>query len=449
MNDMIQNLENQLISFQADQREVALQELLGYVARGEIHLAPPNHNLNMHCHTFFSYNAYGHSPTSLVWLAKKMGWELIGIVDFDVLDGVEEFLNAGDFASVRTTTGIESRVYLPEFSTREINSPGEPGVAYHMGIGFSSGNVPDSVQHIAQDFRSRIAHRNQMVITRVNAFLDPIIIDYTQDVLPLSPAGTPTERHIVLAYVRATVQQCSDLVSFWSAKLFIAADQVESLLIDQAKFQNLVRTKLMKHGGPGYIQPTHETFPSIDSLNQLITACGALPAFAWLDGTSQGEQDIEELAELMISKGAVAINIIPDRNWNIADPELRTKKVSYLKEIITLAQQMDLPMNVGTEMNSPGNKLVDEFSTIELAPFHPLFLDGAYFVYGHTILQRAARLGYQSSWSNANFTSRRERNTFYTQVGKMVSPGIQSLPMIQALTGDLSPRQILQALSKL
>ncbi len=26
---------------------------------------------NMHCHTFFSFNAYGHSPTSLAWLGRQ------------------------------------------------------------------------------------------------------------------------------------------------------------------------------------------------------------------------------------------------------------------------------------------------------------------------------------------------------------------------------------------
>ena len=49
---------------------------------------------NMHCHTFFSFNAYGYSPTSLAWLARQRGYKLMGIVDFDVLDGVDEFLDA-------------------------------------------------------------------------------------------------------------------------------------------------------------------------------------------------------------------------------------------------------------------------------------------------------------------------------------------------------------------
>ena len=39
--------------------------------------------------------------------------------------------------------GIETRVFLPEYAALEINSPGEPGVSYHMGIGFTASQVPE------------------------------------------------------------------------------------------------------------------------------------------------------------------------------------------------------------------------------------------------------------------------------------------------------------------
>jgi len=50
--------------------------------------------LNLHAHTVYSYNAYGYSPTGLAWLARKEGWYALGTVDFDVLDGVDETLEA-------------------------------------------------------------------------------------------------------------------------------------------------------------------------------------------------------------------------------------------------------------------------------------------------------------------------------------------------------------------
>ena len=76
-------MEAELNSFDAATRRQALDKLL------------PNYSsFNMHCHSFFSYNGYGYSPSYLVMLAKKLNWRAVGMVDFDVLDGVDEFLTA-------------------------------------------------------------------------------------------------------------------------------------------------------------------------------------------------------------------------------------------------------------------------------------------------------------------------------------------------------------------
>ncbi|MEJ2266680.1 MAG: hypothetical protein P8X95_24815, partial [Anaerolineales bacterium] len=194
-------LESELKHFDPRVRAETLAKLAELAHSGAIPDIPESRAANMHCHTFFSFNAYGHSPSSLAWLAKRRGIKLMGIVDFDVLDGVDEFLDACDLLGLRGSAGIETRVFIPEFATREINSPGEPGISYHMGIGFASGRVPESVAHLLAGFRRRAVGRNQSVVERVNAYLSPVTIDYERDVIPLTPAGTATERHIVQAYV--------------------------------------------------------------------------------------------------------------------------------------------------------------------------------------------------------------------------------------------------------
>jgi len=455
-------LETKLNDFDPVVRAQALAELVALAQRGAVSppFIPPNIGgerggadvANMHCHTFFSFNAYGHSPTSLAWLAKWRGFKLMGIVDFDVLDGVDEFLDACELVGVRGSAGIETRLFLPEFATREINSPGEPGVLYHMGIGFTTSRVPETVANILADLRQRAARRNRVVVERVNAYLDPVAIDYERDVLPLTPAGTATERHIVVAYIRAAERIVPNVVEFWADKLNVEPGRVATLMDDAPQLQDLVRAKLMKRGGIGYVQPGPDTFPTVDEFHKLIVACGALPCAAWLDGTSAGEQAIEELLALLISKGVVALNIVPDRNWNIADPEMRRLKVQNLYHVVRLAQELALPLNVGTEMNSFGQKLVDDFDAPELAPVRQAFLDGAHFIYGHTVLQRALGLGYHSEWAQTHLPSRRERNDFYTKVGYQVSPDRASMARLKqlALSSDPSlskgPAKILSAL---
>ena len=436
------SLEQALNDFDRSRRQAALSALLARYPQA----APPAEVANLHCHTFFSFNAYGYSPAALAWLAREQGIKLLGIVDFDVLDAVDEFLDACDEAEVRGSAGIESRVFLPEFADREINSPGEPGVYYHMGIGFLGGPLSAEAQTILGELREQSAARNRALVRRVNAYLAPLEIGYETDVLPLTPAGNATERHIVVAYIEAARRTQADPAAFWADRLGVDRAAVEKAMADSAGFQNTVRNKLMKKGGPGYVQPGHDTFPPVEKLNALTVACGALPCAAWLDGLSPGEQAIEELLHLLIGKGIVALNIVPDRNWNLPDPAAAQRKQQELYKVVELAQALDLPLNVGTEMNSFGQKLVDDFDAPALAPVRQAFLDGAYFVYGHTALGRGCGLGYQSEWAARNLPARAERNAFYTAVGKLVPPGAEGRQLLAAVQPDMEPEEILAVL---
>jgi hypothetical protein len=254
------------------------------------------------------------------------------------------------------------------------------------------------------------------MVARLNAYLDPVCVDYEGDVLPLTPGGNATERHMLVAYEQAAERVVSEPDTFWSEKLSLPVEKVAALRKDTPAFHNTIRSKLMKRGGVGYVQPDAGMFPDIDSVNAMITACGALPCITWLDGTSQGEQDMQEQIELQISKGAVTLNIVPDRNWNIQDPQQRQVKTANLYQVVELAQSYDLPVNVGTEMNSFGQKLVDDFDVPELAPVRQVFMDGADFIYGHTAMQRHLGLGCGSEWAQNHLPTRRERNAFYQMV---------------------------------
>ena len=440
--DPIAGLETELNDFAPAVRARALAELLSLAERGAITLPPETDVANMHCHTFFSFNAYGYSPTSLAWLARRRGFRLAGIVDFDVLDGADEFLDACEAAGVRGSAGIETRVFVPEYAAREINSPGEPGVCYHMGVGLTSGHVPTSAAGLLGDLRHLAARRNRDVIDRVNPYLAPVTIDYEQDVLPLTPAGNPTERHIVAAYIHAAERLAPNPIAFWADRLGSTPAEMTAIMADSCRFQNLIRAKLMKQGGAGHVRPESGMFPSLEVFHTLIVARGALPCAAWLDGTSPVEQAIEGWLGFLIDKGVVALNIIPDRNWNIADPAIRRLKVRNLHRVVELAREMDLPLNVGTEMNGFGQKLVDGFDVPELALLRQAFLDGAYFVYGHTALQRALGLGYQGEWAQSHLPTRRMRNEFYTRIGRAVPPGKQGVARLRRLDPALSPAEI-------
>ena len=446
------DVRERLKHFDPSVRSRALDELIAAWQAGRVSCEPRRDVANLHCHTFFSYNGYGHSPTSLVWLAKEMGWHAIATVDFDVLDGVEECLEASDRVGVRGATGLETRVYLPEFAGREINSPGEPGACYHIGIGFASRRAAPSAAPILREMQRRAAQRNRDMVARLNAYLDPVAIEYDRDVLPLTPAGNATERHILVAYdlaARVLFSQRRALIDYWAGKLGATPAVVDGFIGDVPFPHDMIRTKLMKRGGVGYVQPGPQTFPPFDDVNRAIIACGAIPLYAWLDGTTEGEAHIGELLALLVNKGVAGINIVPDRNWNVPDPEVQAVKVRELHSVVELARSLDLPVIAGTEMNKPGQRPIDDFDAEPLRPLRDDFLRGADFVYGHTIMQRALGLGYQSQWARAHLPSRRERNAFYIAVGGAVEPGPETLDRVAQLDVSRGPDAILAGLASL
>jgi len=433
-------------------RSRALDQLLAAWRAGSVQCVPPQDVVNLHCHTFFSYNGYGHSPTSLVWLARELGWRAIATVDFDVLDGVEECLQACDRASVRGAAGLETRAYLPEFASLETNSPGEPGVCYHIGIGFVSGRAAPSAVLVLDDMQARAANRNRGVVSRLNAYLDPVSIDYDRDVLPLTPSGNATERHILVAYdaaARRLFPQREALIDYWAGKLRLPLAEVDQILGDAPFPHDAIRSRLMKRGGVGYVQPGPETFPTFDEVNEAIIACGAIPLYGWLDGASEGERRIDQLLDLLIGKGIAGINIVPDRNWNVPDPQQQATKVRELHQVVELARSLDLPVIVGTEMNKPGQRMIDDFDAEPLRPLRADFVLGADFVYGHTVMQRALGLGYQSQWARAHLPSRGQRNAFYVAVGQTVEPGVETLERVARLDPTLDPDAIVARLASL
>jgi hypothetical protein len=437
---LIEELERKLDSFDSDERKQALTALCEKARTGQIDLPQLGTDVNLHCHTFFSYNTYGYSPSKFAWLARKAGLAVAGVVDFDVLDALEEFLAAARLLDLKATAGLETRVYVPEFATRVINSPGEPGISYHMGIGFPKAQLAGEQKQFLLNLRKTAQQRNQDLMGRVNQHLKPLELDYEKDVLVLTPGGNATERHICLAYARKANEIFSDkekLAKFWSEKLGVEIEQ--SALPQGRKLLDAIRAKTMKRGGVGYVAPDKGSFPVMADTNRFLLASGAIPVHTWLDGTSQGEKDIEELLDVAMSTGAAAINVIPDRNYT---PGARNEKTDNLYHVIEVAEKRHLPVVVGTEMNSPGQKFVDDYKTEELSPLVPVFLKSAHIFYAHSVLQRQSGLGYTSQWAKKNFDDVAEKNKFFEKIGSSLLP--KNEDKLCNLNEDITASEILE-----
>jgi hypothetical protein len=418
---MNNDIEKRLNNFDATVRKNALKEVVDHFNTGKLKAAEASKLHNMHCHTIYSYNGYAFSPSYIAYLAKKEGWFAAGIVDFDVLDAVDEFLNACKMLNIRALCGVETRAYLNEFSDKVINSPGEPGIAYHMGIGFTSSKLPspDTINFL-KTMKERAATRTKVLVDKVNSFLKPVILDFEKDAAPLTPKGNVTERHVCEAYENKAIEifpNKTDRAIFWSEKLGINIDEANQLINDSVALQGLIRSKTMKSGGVGYVKAGPESFPPVQEFNDFIIASGGIPTIAWLNGLTPGEQTAEKLVDHHITLGAAALNIIPDRNWNISNIEEKQQKLKELKRIIQICEDRDMPIIVGTEMNAPGLKLVDSFEAIELKDYVDIFVKGAAIMTAHTILEQEGK-GYLSKWAANKFESKSEKNKYFENFGR-------------------------------
>jgi hypothetical protein len=386
-------LVQQLDSFDPVERQQALHALAGLAQP----TAAPGANLNLHFHSFFSYNAEGWSPSRIAWEAHQSGLYAAGLCDFDVLDGLEEFLEAGETLALRSTANLETRVYVKEQAEVDISSPGEPGVTYIMGAGFARPLEPSSAQgRQLQAYREGARSRNLALVERINAHLPVIAVDYNNEVLPLTPAGAATERHIIRAYVNKAAAVCGSpqvTADFWAELLGKPVEEIAGKL-DTPALEEIVRSKLAKRGGLGYVQPSVDTFPAVGDFTAWVRSCRAIPMITWLDGTSGGEADAAGGLELMMSHGCAALNIIPDRNWNLKDPAEQATKVANLAAIVAAADAVGLPINIGTEMNRGGLPFVDDLAGPVLSLHRESFLRGAQIMVGHTLLLRYADLSY-------------------------------------------------------
>ncbi|MCC8179965.1 MAG: hypothetical protein LIP23_03515 [Planctomycetes bacterium] len=426
-------------SFDKAKREEGLA--VAAAAVRDRHIVPPAPTgwVNVHCHTFFSYSSEEYSPTRLTWEALMRGLSVVGSTDFDVLDAMDEMYQAGDQLGIRTTVALETRTFVDSYADKEINSPGEPGVMYNMGVGFvrlpQSG---DAAGKLFASLREQSRSRNVAMVDKVNAVTAPVRVDYEKDVLPLTPSGNATERHICAAYDNVARRQFADaaaLAEFWSRLLGRSRDETAALLADGGAFRNAIRAKLMKKGGPGYAQPDRGAFPPVKDFFTMVAAAKAMPCLAWLDGLTAGEAEPNKLLDDGLDWGIRAVNVIPDRNWNFADPEVKVKKLAGLEAFMQAARKRNLPILAGTEMNSPGQKFVDSFDAPELAPYIKDFQDSAYWLYGHTVLERAASMGVMSDWAGSSLPDWAAANAFYIEIGKKAEPG----PGLASVAGKADP----------
>ncbi|MCC8181278.1 MAG: hypothetical protein LIP23_10280 [Planctomycetes bacterium] len=405
---------------------------------------------NVLARTFFSYSADNYSPSRLTWEAVIRGLSVIGSLDIDNLGALGEMFSAGDALAIRTTVSLETRVYVESYKDQVINCPGEPGVMNAIGAGFAL--VPDpTTQHgsLIASLPDRAHTRNRAIVAAINDTLTPVTVDYDADVLPLTPAGNATPLHIIAAYVlksKTVFEELYDRAVFWADVLGRSPQDAECLLGEPGELETALADKLDL---AERVDPTHagsSLYPGVVEFFRAVKASGAVPCLPLLDSLPSGEA-LDKLLDNALQWGVRAVAILPDFYWNITDLTVKTDRMALLERLVTAARQRNLPILVGSKMDRPKQKFMDALDAPELSAYFRDFTDSAFWLYGHTVMERADRNGITSDWAKRHFgRDYAAANAFYLEVGKKAKPEACSRANIADAGADADPGDVLNSL---
>ncbi len=321
--------------------------------------------INNHIHTTYSFSPY--SPTAAVYAARMEGLCTAGIIDHDSISGAEEFLEAARLVDIPVTIGMEARVSMAgtRLEGRRTNNPDQVGVSYMTIQG-----VPHDQIHVLTDFfkpyQAARHMRNRQMITKINALLPGMALDYDRDVLPLSMAaenGGVTERHLMYALATRLVQQVGKgkamVEKLSSMGLTLSAKQEAQMLDTAYPFYEYDLLGILKSAFVPliFIDATDEC-PKLSDMVKLCADVDAYLCYAYLgdvgdsitgDKKAQKFEDdyLDDVFECLKEEGVKAVTYMPTRNT----PE-------QLARLRSLCDTYGMFQISGEDINSPRQSFI-------------------------------------------------------------------------------------------
>ena len=321
--------------------------------------------INNHIHTTYSFSPY--SPTAAVYAARMEGLCTAGIIDHDSISGAEEFLEAAKLVQMPVTIGMEARISMAgtRLEGRRTNNPDQVGVSY-MTI---QGVPHDKISVLTEFFRPYQAARharNRKMISKINALLPGIALDYDKDVLPLSMAsenGGVTERHLMYALAIKLVQQVGKgqamVEKLASMGLKLSEKQTAQMLDTEYPFYEYDLLGILKSAFVPqiFIDATDEC-PKLPDMVKLCNEIDAFLCYAYLgdvgdsvtgDKKAQKFEDdyLEDVFECLKEEGVKSVTYMPTRNTP-----------AQLERLRSLCDQYGMFQISGEDINSPRQSFI-------------------------------------------------------------------------------------------
>ncbi len=311
------------------------------------------YKVNGHFHTPFSFSAF--SEISQVFeLAKKENVKILGINDFYVTDGYEDFYNLCEKNQCFPLFNIEFIALSKQQQVQDIrvNDPNNPGRTYFSGKGLDFPVSFDTdTQENLKKLRSESQRQVAEMISKLNAHLVDINADFTfsyEEIKNKFAKELVRERHIAKA-LRVKIHKQFDnplqRAAFFE-KLY-SGKKPNADMSDEVAVENEIRANLLKKGGKAFVPEDPKAFLNVKQVCDIILNGGGIPCYpVLLDDKNGNYTDFEANKEKMLNelkaKNVFAVELIPGRN-----------SLEALQDFVHFFYQNNFIVTFGTEHNTP------------------------------------------------------------------------------------------------
>jgi hypothetical protein len=309
--------------------------------------------VNGHFHTPYSFSAFT-GMDQVFEMARQEGLQVLGINDFYVADGYEEFASFALSNRIFPLFNIEFIALNKSFQEQgiRVNDPNNPGRTYFSGKGL---NAPLSLPADAAALLEKVKTESQRQVAQMIEKLNVWLASLGSDIV-LSYEGVRTayarqlvrERHIAKALRIAIFERYTDdgaRLDFLK-RLYGGKDCAVSLS-NEAALDNELRNNLLKSGGRAFVEEDDQAFLSVEQVWALILQAGGIPCYPVLLDDKNGnytdyEGNKEQMLADLIQRKIFSIELIPGRN-----------SLEALTEFVRFFRQNGFVITFGTEHNAP------------------------------------------------------------------------------------------------
>jgi len=309
--------------------------------------------INTHIHTPYSFSAF-ESIKQAFELAQKEGINILGINDFFVTDGYDEFDKLAREFNIYPLFNVEFIGLLKEEqeSGIRVNDPGNPGRTYFCGKGLKH---PASMSDVNRKKLDAVILASQeqtkeMIARLANCLSDagaPFQLNF-EDIKANYAKELVRERHIAKA-LRVAIKKyftTDTETSNFLTRLYSGQESTVDLS-DNSAFEGELRSRLLKAGGKAFVPEDATSFLPIPELMDIIIDAGGIPCYPVLLDDKNGnytkfEEDKETLYERLTELGVGAVELIPGRN-----------NIEHLRSFVRFFHEKRFLVTFGTEHNTP------------------------------------------------------------------------------------------------